>query len=44
MCQVMRDLERRCEDVEAAVLRNNETIARQVQETVRGVIPRTERH
>ena len=33
----MQDMERRCEDVEKAVLHNNEIIARQVQEIVCGI-------
>ena len=36
MHQGIRDIERRCEDVEAAVIHNNEVISRQVQEIVRG--------
>lgn len=32
------DMKRRCEDVEAAALHNNEIIARQVEEIVRGII------
>lgn len=38
VCQGIQDMERRCKDVETAVLHNNEVIARQVAEIVRGFI------